>query len=68
MDEASANLDKNAELDMISNILKMDGLTVLAIIHNLELAKTFDKILLVENAKITEKELEMFLVGLADNT
>lgn len=54
MDEPTAALDKKAEGKILEQIMRYDGLTVLAIVHNLEILKIFDRILLVEKAGVRE--------------
>lgn len=58
MDESTASLDKKSELQVMKKIMDMPNLTVLAIVHNLELLKLFDKILLIKDSKIKEIKLE----------
>ncbi|ORE00242.1 ATM1 [Hepatospora eriocheir] len=54
LDEATSALDKKSEDNIFSRISKMKDLTVIAIVHNLELLKYFDRILKVENRKVHE--------------
>ncbi|KAI4291314.1 ATP-binding cassette, subfamily B (MDR/TAP), member 7 [Pancytospora philotis] len=54
MDEPTANLDKRAEEQIFEQIRKYSGLTVVAIVHNLELLRYFDRILLVEPGRVEE--------------
>lgn len=55
MDESTANLDKESELKIFNAIMKIPGLTVLAIVHNLDLIPLFDRVLSVKNKTIEEK-------------
>lgn len=54
LDEPTASLDKESEYKILSSILKMQHLTVMAIIHNLELVSLFSKVFLVSNKKVKE--------------
>lgn len=49
MDEPTSNLDKEAELDIIKSIMNSPGpMTVIAIVHNLDLLPFFNKVCFVE--------------------
>ncbi|KAG5859026.1 ABC transporter [Encephalitozoon hellem] len=53
MDEPTSNLDKEAEIDIIKNIIDFEGsLTVMAIVHNLDLLPLFDKVCFVDKGVI----------------
>lgn len=54
MDEPTAALDKQAEAMVIGQLMKYEELTIVAIVHNLELLKLFNKVLLVEQTGVTE--------------
>ncbi|ELA40930.1 uncharacterized protein VICG_02019 [Vittaforma corneae ATCC 50505] len=54
LDESTASLDKESEHKILSSVLKMQNLTVIAIIHNLELISLFNKVLLVNDKKVEE--------------
>lgn len=58
LDEATASLDKRSEDEIFNSLLKREDLTVMAIIHNLELLQLFDRILLVQDGKIEELNKE----------
>lgn len=54
VDEPTSSLDKEAEYDILNSIMKMsESLTVLAVIHNLDLLPFFNKICLVEGGTAT---------------
>lgn len=63
MDEPTASLDKKAEEKILGQIMKYEDLTVITIVHNLEILKIFDRILLVERNGVKEikdvSELDM---------
>ncbi|KMV65078.1 putative mitochondrial ABC transporter [Encephalitozoon cuniculi EcunIII-L] len=49
MDEPTSNLDKEAEIDIIRNIIDSEGsVTVIAIVHNLDLLPFFNKVCFVD--------------------
>lgn len=54
MDEATASLDKHSEQKIFESIMEKDELTVIAIVHNLELLNMFSKILLIDNGSLVE--------------
>jgi len=63
MDEPTASLDKRAEEKILGQIMKYDDLTVVVIVHNLDILSIFDRILLVERNGVREirdvSELDM---------
>lgn len=54
MDEPTAALDKQAEAAVLEQLTKQDGLTVIAIVHNLELLPLFDRALLLDSSGIKD--------------
>lgn len=63
MDEPTASLDKRAEEKILGQLMKYDDLTVIMIVHNLDILGIFDRILLVERSGVREikniSELDM---------
>ncbi|KAL6122653.1 hypothetical protein NUSPORA_00178 [Nucleospora cyclopteri] len=53
MDEPTANMDKKSELKILESINKIEDLTVVSIIHNHNLLHLYNRILKVENGKVT---------------
>lgn len=54
MDEPTASLDKQSEWNIIQSVIGMKDLTIIAIVHNLELLRMFDRILKIENNSVVE--------------
>lgn len=61
LDESTASLDKESEHRILKIILGIPELTVMAIVHNLELIPLFDRVLLVNDKKVEEIEKQMAL-------
>ena len=60
MDEATNNLDENTErefYDLIDSEIK--GITKIIITHNLNSIKKYDKLFLIENNKLIQKETKL---------
>lgn len=55
MDEPTSSLDKQSEMNIISEIVKMKDITVLSIVHNLDLLKAFDRVLVVKDRSNIEE-------------
>ena len=54
MDEPTSNLDKEAEKSIIRTIMNScSSMTVIAIVHNLELLSFFNKVCVVDNGNAT---------------
>lgn len=58
LDEPTASMDKSSESSIFATLLTKEDISILAIVHNHELLKMFDKILLIENKKIKEVTLD----------
>lgn len=58
MDEPTASLDKQSELNIINSITSMKDLTVVTIVHNFELLNKFDRVLIIKD-KSTIEEMNM---------
>lgn len=54
MDEPTAALDKEAELGIFEKLMKLNDITIITIVHNLELLNHFDKIFFLEFNGIKE--------------
>lgn len=54
MDEPTSNLDQLSEERIMKEILKDQNLTVMAVVHNLELLENFDKFLWINEGSIKE--------------
>lgn len=54
MDEPTAALDKEAEFNIMRKILDRKDLTVIAIVHNLELLPLFNKVIVVEKTGVKQ--------------
>ncbi|ADM12608.1 ATM1 mitochondrial ABC transporter [Encephalitozoon intestinalis ATCC 50506] len=53
MDEPTSNLDKEAEIDIIKNIIDFESsVTVMAIVHNLDLLPLFNKVCFVDRGSV----------------
>lgn len=64
MDEPTSSLDKNAENLVLNSIMQIDDLTVISIVHNLELVHIFDKLLIVGNTKVQEVDPNTFQISM----
>ena len=62
LDEPTASMDKSSEASIFATLLTKEDISILAIVHNHELLKMFDKILLIENKKIKEVTLDELVI------
>ena len=53
LDEATSALDNRTELEVMDNLVKDQNTTILAITHRLSTIRSFDRIIFLENGRIT---------------
>ncbi|WP_334352452.1 peptide cleavage/export ABC transporter [Companilactobacillus sp. HBUAS56257] len=62
-DESTSGLDSITENNIVNNLMKVKGLTVIFIAHRLSIAKKTDNILVLDKGKIVEKGTHKELVN-----